>query len=840
MRKKQNDFQKVKLKVGKQLPKGRNETKTSFQTRKVNLHQQIKKTADEPTLKELLSYMKSRDAKIKFDNMRRLFKHISNNKETLPIFFADILKELGRTLQESDPKIRAEAILIIGLCAEILTDTQLRPFVTPLTTYLNCMMTHITFQVRQDSLKFLDVLLKTHKCVICQSCEILFSLLNLISCKANKDNEDRRKLLDFITPKISTDEWRMNVLKRMLPFLPGVLKNDPIAMDTDDTKKVHWNAKEPLNLPLYLNSGTKPANFDYSLYSLKEEDACDPEELKKFVSEILPILHAILKGFALHSSFSESNIKYLNIFTQIMCCLAEWTVNSDLKNTDISEQCRSINLELMDNFPYIQHTGHVSKGEVIDNIDLNLGICYLHCICSLLTLPNLTYGGYWNKIRSYAIKAFKAGGVKLSEKSISLLVKIFKIGIKTHALNQGAITAVLLGFMTVLKARKISPSANEIYYFFMDLTLDCDIKNFNKLPPIREWFSNIPNLLCCMMDTNRFVPNYLNYLKQLCARRNYSFLNVIGTLPSERFIEFLKFEDEELQITTIQMITSRSILSPAFLQDIAEAIRDECFSLKTASRLIRCLHSRFSQTTDVPGEQMEFVKFLLNLACDTFLILDPSLDTDTMPLRNMLVVYQQSFSCRCEIYPTSNHAFQQEIFKVCAECLSSYFTNELHVKAAIVFIRTIFEEYSSYPVHSAVAFVQLFKRFPILNSDGESAEFLQNIIYSLLLYNSLLTDDVPEEHWDDYNVSAVNDCLDIINTLDIIDYMESAVDIYKPTQVYHVLRSLMFLYRRGYLHLVQKDTVFLLLDRLSEHGVVRDNSLYKNMIRSMFELVSNI
>ncbi|KAF8789656.1 Testis-expressed protein 10 like protein [Argiope bruennichi] len=721
MRKKQNDFQKVKLKVGKQLPKGRNETKTSFQTRKVNLHQQIKKTADEPTLKELLSYMKSRDAKIKFDNMRRLFKHISNNKETLPIFFADILKELGRTLQESDPKIRAEAILIIGLCAEILTDTQLRPFVTPLTTYLNCMMTHITFQVRQDSLKFLDVLLKTHKCVICQSCEILFSLLNLISCKANKDNEDRRKLLDFITPKISTDEWRMNVLKRMLPFLPGVLKNDPIAMDTDDTKKVHWNAKEPLNLPLYLNSGTKPANFDYSLYSLKEEDACDPEELKKFVSEILPILHAILKGFALHSSFSESNIKYLNIFTQIMCCLAEWTVNSDLKNTDISEQCRSINLELMDNFPYIQHTGHVSKGEVIDNIDLNLGICYLHCICSQLTLPNLTYGGYWNKIRSYAIKAFKAGGVKLSEKSISLLVKIFKIGIKTHALNQGAITAVLLGFMTVLKARKISPSANEIYYFFMDLTLDCDIKNFNKLPPIREWFSNIPNLLCCMMDTNRFVPNYLNYLKQLCVRRNYSFLNVIGTLPSERFIEFLKFEDEELQITTIQMITSRSILSPAFLQDIAEAIRDEY----------------------------------------TFLILDPSLDTDTMPLRNMLVVYQQSFSCRCEIYPTSNHAFQQEIFKVCAECLSSYFTNELHVKAAIVFIRTIF----------------VSRQFDIF---------------------------------------------------------------YKPTQVYHVLRSLMFLYRRGYLHLVQKDTVFLLLDRLSEHGVVRDNSLYKNMIRSMFELVSNI
>ncbi|GIY99300.1 hypothetical protein CEXT_406301 [Caerostris extrusa] len=49
MKRKQPDFQKVKFKVGKHLPKGRNETKTSFQTRKILVPTQLKAVNVEPT-----------------------------------------------------------------------------------------------------------------------------------------------------------------------------------------------------------------------------------------------------------------------------------------------------------------------------------------------------------------------------------------------------------------------------------------------------------------------------------------------------------------------------------------------------------------------------------------------------------------------------------------------------------------------------------------------------------------------------------------------------------------------------------------------------------------------
>lgn len=52
MKKRQQDFQKVKLKVGKTLPKGRNETKTSFDSKKINLiKQQLRVPEDKQTLK---------------------------------------------------------------------------------------------------------------------------------------------------------------------------------------------------------------------------------------------------------------------------------------------------------------------------------------------------------------------------------------------------------------------------------------------------------------------------------------------------------------------------------------------------------------------------------------------------------------------------------------------------------------------------------------------------------------------------------------------------------------------------------------------------------------------
>ena len=48
-KKKEKDFQKVKLKVGKKLPRGLNETVATFKTRGINIKEQLKEAASDQT-----------------------------------------------------------------------------------------------------------------------------------------------------------------------------------------------------------------------------------------------------------------------------------------------------------------------------------------------------------------------------------------------------------------------------------------------------------------------------------------------------------------------------------------------------------------------------------------------------------------------------------------------------------------------------------------------------------------------------------------------------------------------------------------------------------------------
>jgi len=53
-KKRQDDFQKVKLKVGKTKPKADNATNTNFRSKGINLTQQLKKDSSGPTTQKNL------------------------------------------------------------------------------------------------------------------------------------------------------------------------------------------------------------------------------------------------------------------------------------------------------------------------------------------------------------------------------------------------------------------------------------------------------------------------------------------------------------------------------------------------------------------------------------------------------------------------------------------------------------------------------------------------------------------------------------------------------------------------------------------------------------------
>ncbi|GFS34630.1 testis-expressed protein 10 [Nephila pilipes] len=302
----------------------------------------------------MLRGLSSRDANIKYDNLRKLVKYVSNNGDTLPMYFPEILKEISRLLLDSASNVREEAIELISHCVDNLTDIQFKSFFMHLTTFLICMMTHSNTDIKLNSLNLLDKLLHSHPKVMCHCGQILQSLLNMISSlkvthgeAVKKGFGERRVLVDVMSTTMTSEEWRMKVLARIQLILQSSSTIENANEINTDDKEVHWDNKNPLFLPLYINSGAVPAKLDYSWYNEENAKLTDSNDFKQFVFDLVPLLSSALKGEVSLSSekssrfriMSNSDIKHLNIITQVLFCIGECASQIFGKEGDMSKFC---------------------------------------------------------------------------------------------------------------------------------------------------------------------------------------------------------------------------------------------------------------------------------------------------------------------------------------------------------------------------------------------------------------------------------------------------------------------------------------------------------------------
>lgn len=153
-KKKVKDFQKVKLKVGKRLVRGLNETKTDFKSKKI-------------IVKELESRAK--------DPIKTLANGFAINKQTKLFCLNDVDKWLdskninskggevvttvSRYLSDSDHRVRSDCIKCLKHCISLLhrkPDSSVSPLMPVILTYINCGLTHIDDHITSDSLKLLS------------------------------------------------------------------------------------------------------------------------------------------------------------------------------------------------------------------------------------------------------------------------------------------------------------------------------------------------------------------------------------------------------------------------------------------------------------------------------------------------------------------------------------------------------------------------------------------------------------------------------------------------------------------------------------------------------------
>ncbi|TFK01888.1 Testis-expressed sequence 10 protein-like protein [Platysternon megacephalum] len=323
-RKHQEDFQKVKLKVGKKKPRLENATDTNFKTKAIHLPEQLKEDGILPTnnrklnIKDLLSQMHHYSAGVKQSALLGLKELLSQYAFIIDAHLSNILSEVAAVFTDKDSGVRVAAIRLLQFLAPKIRAEQIAPFFPLVSAHLSSAMTHISEGIQEDSLKVLDILLEEYPVLLTNRCSILLkNFVELISHQQLSKNMKSREKISWmlsVNPnrRVTSQQWRLNVLIRFKKFLQALVDGSSGSEDDEGIQEQKENSQFMRNsvciswkehdsnqqhIQLYENGGSQPRiNSAFRLRSLVsvtdsvEKGLSSAENLKGFIEIIIPLL----------------------------------------------------------------------------------------------------------------------------------------------------------------------------------------------------------------------------------------------------------------------------------------------------------------------------------------------------------------------------------------------------------------------------------------------------------------------------------------------------------------------------------------------------------------------
>ncbi|KAM3873626.1 testis-expressed protein 10 homolog [Diretmus argenteus] len=332
-KKRQDDFQKVKLKVGKKKPKADNATNTNFRTKGIHLSEQLKKDTSGPTthrqlgINDLLSQLHHYSGNVKQGALTGLRELLSLNPSLLEQHLSRLLSEVAAVFTDKDGNVRMAATRLLRFIAQCVPAERVAPFFPLLSAHLSCAMTHIETSIQEDAMKVLDVLLEHYPALLASRPAVLLTnFLEMISHRRTsggvqkaQETKGQRGWALSVDPKraVTGQQWRLTVLLRLGRFLQAVVEERPVEEGdvSVPTEGVFGSSGEggltPLDLnweeltyskagvKVYEHSGAKPT--PHSTYKLRPEvDAGDgarageelgsAEAVQSFAATLVPLL----------------------------------------------------------------------------------------------------------------------------------------------------------------------------------------------------------------------------------------------------------------------------------------------------------------------------------------------------------------------------------------------------------------------------------------------------------------------------------------------------------------------------------------------------------------------
>nr|XP_060637476.1 testis-expressed protein 10 [Anolis sagrei ordinatus]XP_060637477.1 testis-expressed protein 10 [Anolis sagrei ordinatus]XP_060637479.1 testis-expressed protein 10 [Anolis sagrei ordinatus] len=556
-RKYQEDFHKVKLKVGKKKPRLENATDTNFKTRSIHLPEQLREDGILPTnnrklnIKDLLSQMNHYNAGVKQSALSGLKDLLSRYPFVIDAHLSNLLSEIAAVFTDKDSAVRAAAISLLQFLAPKIRAEHILPFFPLLSAHLSSAMTHINEGIQEDSLKVLDILLMEYPTLLVDRSSVLLNnFVELISHQQlSKQLKNKEKMCWMLSVnpnrRTTSQQWRLNVLVRLRKYLQ-VLADGPRELETDidglpeqngspqvqkNALYVNWqeHASGQEHIQMYENGGLhRKTNSSFRLSSLItmtgniENGLSSTDNLKRFIQVIIPLLLDCwieasppqLTPPILGNLREPGSQQLMEQVVHIIYLL--WKLAKQIEDANEMEAWLRANyltdfqLHFMSHFPYsfqetIKHKkretlkspkSHIAPSNNIDHLLLNLTLCEI--MVSLATASTLQMDSSWvNMIKKFVIETLQDGS-KLSSKQLVKLLSVAWRLLQIH-INKVSSETLMKAVYTLYQQRNLLLPVRALLLKFFNRAYQNEELNLytnrSRSKVLTRWLAGLPQQL---------------------------------------------------------------------------------------------------------------------------------------------------------------------------------------------------------------------------------------------------------------------------------------------------------------------------------------------------------
>uniref|UniRef100_A0A8C5TFY2 Testis expressed 10 n=1 Tax=Malurus cyaneus samueli TaxID=2593467 RepID=A0A8C5TFY2_9PASS len=678
-RKRQEDFQKVKLKVGKKKPKLENATDTTFKTKAIQIPEQLKEDGVLPTqnrklnIKDLLSQMHHYSPGVKHNALLGLKELLSQYPFVIDAHLSSIISEVAAVFTDKDSSVRGAAVHLLQFLASKIRAEQIAPFFPLVSAHLSSAMTHISEGIQEDSLKVLDVLLEAYPALLTDRSVIL--LKNFVELISHQQLSKRLKSRDKLSwmlsvnpnRRVTSQQWRLNVLTRLKKFLQAVVDG---SSDTEDeglqeqkdsshsvrnpiciSWKLHANNQQ--HIQLFESGGLRPKiNSSFRLRSLTsvmdsaEKGLSSAENLKGFIEIIIPLLiecwieaspaqSAPILGNLLESESQQLMHQVLSIIHLL------WKLTKRHDETYKMELWLRMNYlvdfkhHFMRHFPYslpdtVKHKKKdpckrncMKSSNNVDHLLLNLTLCDI--MVSLASTSTLqTDSGWLDMIRKFVTDTLQDGS-KLNSKQVNRLLGVTWRLMQIQQ-NKVATEPLIKAVYTLYQQRNLLfPVRTLLLKFFSRVYQKEDLRTQrirSRSKVLSRWLAGLPQQLALLGLRNPELSNQLiDIIHSAASRSNKELLQSLQATAARIYDPLegtLVLLPAEAQRRLVQLVYFLPCLPASLLACLSRCCIMGRMSSDLAATLIGILHMRSSfagwkcQVQDNSVNDVDYFSFLFS------------------------------------------------------------------------------------------------------------------------------------------------------------------------------------------------------------------------------------